>query len=150
MTYHLDLWHSGSLSDVEQGHSTTIQFIAKTTSIYWPGQPGLTGTRKVNHSGFQWSKRWWGGSGISQTIWKSFSPRFRQITIPVPNHSIFYRLDALPATQPTALKHWRHKFIAKNGSEIAKTSSSNVTEKWIWIPLCNTSCEWLMWPLVLR
>jgi len=25
--------------------------------------------------------------------------------VPVPRHSVFYRLDALPATQPTASKH---------------------------------------------
>jgi len=33
--------------------------------------------------------------------------RSRQITMPAPHHSVFYRLDALPATQPTASKHWR-------------------------------------------
>ena len=30
-----------------------------------------------------------GGSGISWTICKSFAPRFRQITTPVPHHSVF-------------------------------------------------------------
>jgi len=29
----------------------------------------------------------------------------RQITMPTPHHSVFYRPDALPATQPTASKH---------------------------------------------
>jgi len=24
-------------------------------------------------------------------------------------HAVFYRPDALPATQPTASKHWKHK-----------------------------------------
>jgi len=28
--------------------------------------------------------------------------------MPAPHHSVFYRLDALPATQPTASRHWRH------------------------------------------
>ena len=32
---------------------------------------------------------------------------FRQITMPAPHYSVFYRLDALPAAQPTASKHWR-------------------------------------------
>jgi len=32
--------------------------------------------------------------------------RSRQITMPVPHHSVFYRPDALPAAQPTASKHW--------------------------------------------
>ena len=40
------------------------------------------------------------GSGISWAICKS-APRSRQITTPAPHHSVFYRLDALPATQPT-------------------------------------------------
>ena len=26
-----------------------------------------------------------------------------------PHYSVFYRLDALPATQPTVSKHWRHR-----------------------------------------
>ena len=46
------------------------------------------------------------GSGISWAICKS-APRTRQITTPAPNHSVFYRPDALPADQPTASKHWR-------------------------------------------
>ena len=57
--------------------------------------------------GLYWSRRWWGGTGISWTIRKSFAPHSRQITTPVPHHSVFYRRDALPATQPTASKHWR-------------------------------------------
>ena len=44
------------------------------------------------------------GSGISWAICKS-APRSRQITMPVPHHSGFYRPDALPAAQPTASKH---------------------------------------------
>ena len=44
------------------------------------------------------------GSGISWAICMS-APRSRQITKPAPHHSVFYRLDALPATQPTASKH---------------------------------------------
>jgi len=44
------------------------------------------------------------GSGISLAICK-FAPRPREITMPVPHHSVFYRPDALPATQPTSSKH---------------------------------------------
>jgi len=33
------------------------------------------------------------------------APRSRQITMPAPHHSLFYRLYALPAAQPTASKH---------------------------------------------
>jgi len=34
--------------------------------------------------------------------------------MPAPHHSVFYRLDALPAAQPTASKHLRqgYRYIA--------------------------------------
>ena len=60
-----------------------------------PGLPRWAGTRKTVS-----------GSGISWAIWKS-APCSRQITMPTPHHSVFYRPDALPAAQPTASKHWR-------------------------------------------
>jgi len=41
------------------------------------------------------------GSGISWAICKS-APRSRQIIMLAPHHSVSYRPDALPATQPTA------------------------------------------------
>jgi len=51
------------------------------------------------------------GSGINRAMCKSVS-RSSQITMPAPNDPAFYRLDALPATQPTASsKHRRHKFL---------------------------------------
>jgi len=43
-------------------------------------------------------------SGISWAMCKS-APRSRQITMPAPHHSVFYRPYALPAAQPTASKH---------------------------------------------
>ena len=43
-------------------------------------------------------------SGISWAVCKS-APRSRQITTPAPHHSVFYRPDALPATQPTKSNH---------------------------------------------
>ena len=39
--------------------------------------------------------------GISWAVCKSASSS-RQITMPAPHHLVFYRLDALPAAQPTA------------------------------------------------
>jgi len=45
------------------------------------------------------------GTGISWAICKS-APWPRQMTMPAPHHSVFYRPDALSATQPTASKHW--------------------------------------------
>jgi len=62
------------------------------------------------------------GSGISWAICKS-ATRSRQITMPAPHHLVFYRLDALPAAQPTASKHWRHLQCT---SSITKT-----TERWL-------------------
>jgi len=53
------------------------------------GQPGEAGTIKANHCGFYWSKRWWGCSSIIWTICKSFAPCCRQITVPIPHHSVF-------------------------------------------------------------
>jgi len=44
------------------------------------------------------------GSGNSWAACTS-APHPRQITMPAPHHSVFYRLDALPATQTTASKH---------------------------------------------
>ena len=40
------------------------------------------------------------GSAISWAICKS-APRSGKITMPAPRHSVFYRPDVLPATQPT-------------------------------------------------
>jgi len=60
----------------------------------------MAGTRKLKHSGIYWSKRWWGGSGISWTICKSFAAHSRQITMPVPHHSVFTgRMPFLPPSQ---------------------------------------------------
>jgi len=52
------------------------------------------------------------GSGISWAVCKSAS-RSRQITTPAPNHSVFYRPDALPAAQPTALKAFNQQINLK-------------------------------------
>ena len=56
------------------------------------------------------------GSGISWTICKQSAPGSRQITTPIPHHSIFYRPDALPNTQPTVSKQlvlWRNFTVSK-------------------------------------
>jgi len=65
------------------------------------------------------------GSGISWAICKS-APCSRQITIPAPHHSVFYRPDALPAAQPTVSKHWRQQ---KQVANIHKYSSRHVTNR---------------------
>jgi len=75
-----------------------------------PGLPGWAGTRKVKPIWILLKQETVSGSSISWAIWKS-APRTRQITTPAPHYSVFYRPDVLPATQPTASKHWRHKGI---------------------------------------
>ena len=71
-----------------------------------PGLPRWAGTRKVKPIWILLKQETVSGTGISWAICKSAS-RSRQTTMPAPNHSVFYRPDALPATQPTASKHWR-------------------------------------------
>ena len=78
----------------------------RLTALF-PGLPRWAGTRKVKPIWILLEQETVSGSGISWAICKS-APRSRQITTPVPHHSVFYRPDALPAAQPTASKHWRH------------------------------------------
>ena len=40
------------------------------------------------------------------------APCSREITMPAPNHAVFYRLDALHVAQPTASKHKHNKYTA--------------------------------------
>ena len=75
-----------------------------------PGLPRWAGTRKVKPVWILLKQETVSGSGISWAICKC-APRFRQITTPAPHHSDFYRPDALPATKPTAWKHWRDKVV---------------------------------------
>ena len=75
-----------------------------------PGLPRWAGTRKVKPIWILLKQETVCCSGISWAICKS-APRPRQIIMPAPHHSVFYRLDALPATQATASKHWRHSMV---------------------------------------
>ena len=70
------------------------------------------------------------GSGISWAICKS-APCSRQLTMPAPHHSVFHRPDALPATQPTASKHWRQRLAHDQYSQPYLLWGSS-----------NVSCEW--------
>ena len=75
-------------------------------SPFFPWLPGWAGTRKIKPIWILLKQETVSGSGISWAICKS-APRSRQITMPAPHHSDFYRPDALPAAQPTASKYWR-------------------------------------------
>ena len=76
----------------------------------FPGLPRWAGSRKVKPIWISLKQETVSGSGISWAICKSV-PHSRQMTTPAPHHSVFYRPDALPATQPTASKHWRHYIV---------------------------------------
>ena len=76
----------------------------------FPGLPRWAGTGKVKPIWILLKQETLSGSSISWAICKS-APSSRQITMPAPHHSVFYRPDALPAAQPTASKHWRHYII---------------------------------------
>jgi len=88
-----------------------------------PGLPGWAGIRKGKPIWILLKQETVSGSGISWTICKS-APCSRQITTPAPHHSVFYRPDALPATQPTVSKHLRQlKDITKDCTACAPTTT---------------------------
>ena len=95
-------------SDISTSEVTTLWCYTHTrlTAVY-PGLPRWASTRKVKPIWILLKQETVSSSGISWAICKS-APRSRQITAPALHHSVFYRPDALPATQPTAWKHWRH------------------------------------------
>jgi len=64
-----------------------------------------------------------GCSGISWTICKQSAARFRQITAPTPNHSIFYRPDALLNAQPTVSKHSTQQLNRESRTHVYKSAS---------------------------
>jgi len=84
---------------------SAIHTHTRLTALF-PGLPRWAGTRKAQPIWILLKQETVSGSGISWNICKS-APRSRQITTPIPQHSVFYRPDALPAVQPTASKHWR-------------------------------------------
>jgi len=68
---------------------------------------GWATTRKVKPIWILLKQETVSGSGISWAICKS-APLSREVTILATHHSVFYRPDAVPATQPTVSEHWRH------------------------------------------
>ena len=80
------------------------------------------------------------GNGICWAICKS-APCSRQIAMPAPHHSVFYRPDALPATQPTASKQnisLHLKYVAPLPCEIWisvkwRQSKISIVIKWLMI-----------------
>jgi len=89
---------------------TTTLLLHSFNGLFFQDNLGKPAPEKLNHYGktnlHLLEQETVIGSGISWAICKS-APRLRQITIPAPRPSIFYRPDALPATQPTASKQGR-------------------------------------------
>ena len=94
------------------------------------GLPRWAGTRKVKPIRILLKQETVSGSGISWAVCKS-AHRSRQITTPAPHHSrVFYRPDALPATQPTASKHWRQKVIREANNNLAEQAHIMHPRQW--------------------
>jgi len=87
-----------TVGQVVQQHYTRLTALC-------PGLPRSAGTRNVKPIWILLKQETVSGSGISWAVCKC-AARSRQIATPAPHHSVFfYRLDALPAAQTTALKH---------------------------------------------
>jgi len=70
----------------------------------FPELPKWASTSKVKPIWILLNQETVSGSGITWAIFKS-ALRSRQMTMPAPHHTVFYRPDALPATQPTVSEH---------------------------------------------
>ena len=86
------------------------------------------------------------GSGISWAIWKSAS-RSRQITMPAPHQSVFYRPDALPATHTNSVKALKAKIhltpIPQHGNYCQQHCRKKEKQSWTTYSLFALLC--CMW-----
>ena len=107
-------WTRWCINDTGRASCQNVDFTHQThhtrLTALFPGLPEWASTRKVKPIWILLKQETVSGSGISWDICKS-APRSSKITTPVPHHSVFYRPDALPAAQPTALKQWRKKML---------------------------------------
>ena len=116
-----------------------------------PGLPGWAGTRKVKPIWILLKQETVSGSGISWAICKS-APRSRQITMPAPHHSLFYRPDALPAAQPTVSKQSSDNIkvqftIFKNPYCITVSNQNEraYNAQWVTLSFAETKVSNLVW-----
>ena len=129
-------WFTGHTHAHAHTHTHTH---SRLTALF-PGLLGSASTRKVKPIWIVLKQETVSGSGISWAICKS-APRSRHITMPAPHRSVFYRPDALPATQPAASKHWRQDFQAIRYLKL-------VWNYWIWWTAFKLLKEWncfLVW-----
>jgi len=109
-----------SILQIIHTHILPVFMYVITTRLtaLFPGLPRWAGTRKVKPILILLKQETVSASGINWAICKS-APHSRQITMPAPHHSVFYRPDALPATQPTASKYWRHKYVINEQQKLS-------------------------------
>jgi len=92
------------------------------------------------------------GSGISWTVCKS-AHRSKQVTMPAPHHSVFYRPDALSATQPTISKHWRQLSIKTvaiipRDSLLKNSGKEQLSINWVCVAISHVTLTTLTWGTV--
>ena len=94
-----------------------------------PGLHGWAGIRKVKTIWILLKQETVSDSGISWAMCKS-APLSRQITMPAPHCSVFYRPDGLAAAQPTESKHWPHsKFFVTCSNRLHLCDTSHVASQ---------------------
>ena len=116
---------------------TYIHTHTRSTALC-PGLPERASTRKVNQSGFYWSKRQWlavVSPGLMQVL--HIAPDRKPCQHPTTQ--FFTGLDALPAAQPIASKHWRQMLLhsTRHKKSIWRPSPSQSLGL-IWIKLNQT------------
>ena len=99
----------------ESGSTAPEQHTHTCLTTLCPGLPRWVSARKVKAIWILLKQETVSGNGISWATCNS-APHSRQIIMPAPHHSVFYRLDALPAAQPTASKHWRQITAPEQGN----------------------------------
>ena len=124
--------HHPAMLNVSHTHTHTHTHTRLTALC--PGLPRVSryqkGKTNLDFTGARDSEWQWHQLGMCKS-----APRSRQITTPAPHHWVFYRPDALPAAQPTASKHWRHK--VKCFSEFIIHNIETVWEELKCLPFLN-------------
>ena len=131
-------YNNEALTVSKQAHARTHTH-TRLTALF-PGLPGWASTRKAKPIWILLKQETVSGSGISWAMCKS-APRSTQMSTPAPQQSVFYRPDALPATQPTASKHWRHNEQATyiNSTDYSVDSQSiDICSIYLKIPYCRS------------
>ena len=101
---HMGICHVITACSVKLSYNYKHERTHSRLTALCPGLPRWASTRKVKPIWILPKQDTVSGSSISRDICKS-APRSRQITMPAPHRSLFYRPDALPAAQPHTHTH---------------------------------------------